>query len=99
MMLLRITVELIQPNLDDPRITLLRHSYNQGMSKSLNTGLQIIDTPYFVQLDPDDWFYPNTLAKLMDAAGVSGKDVALLSGNINVCFENESGQVLRSLIR
>lgn len=69
------------------------------MSKSLNTGLQVIETPYFVQLDPDDWFYPNTLEKLMDTAAVSGKDVALLSSYINVSFENESGQVLRSLIR
>lgn len=93
------SLELIQPYLADPRITLLRHSFNQGMSKSLNTGLQVIDTPYFVQLDPDDWFYPNTLEKLMDAALVSGRDVALLSGNINVSFENESGQVLRSIIR
>lgn len=91
--------ELIQHYLADPRITYLKHSLNQGQSKSLNTGLQIIDTPYFVQLDPDDWFYPQTLEKLMEVASLQGENVALISGNINISFEDQDGQVLRSLVK
>ncbi|MFM9277811.1 glycosyltransferase family 2 protein [Paenibacillus jiagnxiensis] len=91
--------DLIQSYLQDPRVTLIRHSANQGHAKSLNTGLQQINTPFFVQLDADDWFYPDTLQALMREAVQQPQDVAVLSGNINFSFEDALGNVTQSIIR
>lgn len=93
------SVELIQPYLHNPHVTLIRHSYNQGQSKSLNTGLQYIDTPFFIQLDADDWLYPNTLEVLMKEAVNQPEDVAVLSGNININYEDSMGNVYHSYIK
>lgn len=93
------SVKLIQPYLKDSRIKLVRHSYNQGQSKSLNTGLANIDTPYFIQLDADDWFYPNTLEVLMEESSNHPKDVALFSGNINIVTEDETGKISPLIIK
>ena len=93
------SVEIIQPYLQDSRIKLIHHSYNQGQSNSLNTGLQNIDTPFFIQLDADDWFYPNTLEVLMEEAVNQSEDVALFSGNINIVYEDDTGNIYKSHIR
>ena len=90
---------LIKPYLFDPRITYIRHPSNSGQSMSLNTGLSYVETAFFVQLDPDDWFYPNTLEKLVSETLKQPADVAVISGNINISFEDENGQVLKSYIK
>jgi len=93
------STELAKKYLVDPRITYVRHDENKGQSVSLNTGLQHIDTPFFVQLDPDDWLYPDTLQSLADEALKQPEDVAVISGNINISFEDEYGQVYLSRIK
>lgn len=90
------STDLIQSYLQDSRVTLIRHSINQGHAKSLNTGLQQMNTPFFVQLDADDWFYPNTLETLMREAVQQPEDVAVLSGNMNVCWEDAFGNATQS---
>lgn len=82
------TVSMIQGYLNDPRIKLVRHSQNMGQSKSMNTGLELVETPFLVQLDADDWFCPHTLEVLMGEAEKQPDDVGVFSGNINVVFDN-----------
>ncbi|MFP7472528.1 glycosyltransferase family 2 protein [Niallia taxi] len=91
--------ELVKQFLVDPRISYVRHPENLGQSASLNTGLSHIDTPFFVQLDPDDWLYPNTLQSMANVAKQQPEDVAVISGNINISFEDENGQVYMSRIK
>lgn len=81
----------IQSYVTDKRITLIRNPRNLGQSKSLNEGLKLVDTPYTVQLDSDDWFYPHTLEVLVREAEKQPADVAVVSGNINIVFEDAYG--------
>ncbi|QIZ10666.1 glycosyltransferase family 2 protein [Priestia megaterium] len=48
------TAEMIADYLKDPRVKMVSHLVNQGQSKSLNTGLKLVETPFVIQLDADD---------------------------------------------
>ncbi|MNI30251.1 Glycosyl transferase family 2 [compost metagenome] len=77
--------------LSDPRVTLIRISENSGQSKAMNAGLHFVKTPYVVQLDSDDWFYPHTLEVLVKEAAHMPEDVGVLSGNIHIVHEDHQG--------
>jgi glycosyltransferase involved in cell wall biosynthesis len=64
------------------------HLVNQGQSKSLNTGLKLVETPFVIQLDADDWFFPHTLEVLMKETLTVPDTTAVISGNINLVFED-----------
>ena len=74
----------IKKYLNDSRIRLIRMPMNKGQSKALNKGLEYVETPYFIQLDSDDWYDPNTLQVLVNEAKKQPEDVAVISGNINI---------------
>lgn len=78
------TVNIINPFLHDKRIRLIKCNENKGISSALNTALRFIDTPYFVQLDSDDWFESNTLQELVDAIQQADGNTALFYGNSNL---------------
>ncbi|ENH96606.1 Glycosyltransferase [Gracilibacillus halophilus YIM-C55.5] len=86
--------EAIQPFLNDQRVRLIQLEKNMGQSKAMNQGLQQIQTPYLIQLDSDDWFYPHTLEVLMHAARKQTADVAVISGNIQIIHEDANGNRL-----
>ncbi|MDS1029704.1 glycosyltransferase family 2 protein [Bacillota bacterium LX-D] len=88
----------VSPFLRHPQVTLVKHAVNLGQSKAQNTGLDLVDTPYVVQLDSDDWFLPNTLEVLMREAEKQPPDVAVLSGNIQIVME-ERGENSPSYVR
>ncbi len=47
----------------DPRIQILDHETNQGLSAARNTGFRQAQSPYIVQLDSDDLLEPTALEK------------------------------------
>ncbi|WP_110927981.1 glycosyltransferase family 2 protein [Bacillus massiliglaciei] len=86
------TLETIQPFLIDDRVTLIKNGENLGQSKSLNKGLEIVDTPFVVQLDSDDWFFPDTLEVLTGEALKMPDQVALIGGNSHIVYEDSNGK-------
>jgi glycosyltransferase involved in cell wall biosynthesis len=79
----------IRKFLTDSRVTLVKHTHNQGQSKALNTGLKYVKTPFVVQLDSDDLFYPYTLQTMVREAVKLQENVGLLCGNMKIIFEED----------
>ncbi|WP_110927980.1 glycosyltransferase family 2 protein [Bacillus massiliglaciei] len=57
----------LEPFLGDPRLKIIQFKKNAGISKVLNKALDTITTPYFIQLDGDDWLEPQAGEKLITA--------------------------------
>lgn len=85
--------------LKDDRVKLIRNAGNLGQSKSLNAGLQMVDTPFVIQLDSDDLFYPDTLKVLVKEARKQPEKVGLICGNTLIFFEDKKGNIKRTKIR
>lgn len=81
--------------LNDPRVCVIHNTRNLGQSKSQNIGLASVNTPFFVQLDADDWFMPNTLQILMAETQNLSSDMAVIYGNFNYIYYNAKGMVIR----
>ena len=93
------SLSLIKKYLSDDRVKIVHHKRNLGQSNSLNTGLKLVDTPFLIQLDADDWFYKDTLKVLVKEANKLPKEVGLISGNINFVFENNAGKKIKQKIK
>lgn len=89
------SVHYVQEYLNDRRISLVQHTVNSNLSKGLNTALRVVDTPYMIHLDGDDYFYPYTLEVLIREARNQGEEVALITGNINMIIQNKLGKVVK----
>lgn len=89
----------IEKYLNDERVRLLHNPKNLGQSKSLNLGLQFVETPFVVQLDHDDMFYPDTLKVMVKAANKQTEKVGLLCGNMFIFIEDRNGDIKRTRIR
>jgi glycosyltransferase involved in cell wall biosynthesis len=48
-------------DIDDPRLTVVRHRRNRGSYAARNTALTLVRTPFVSQLDPDDTWEPRYL--------------------------------------
>lgn len=83
--------------LEDSRIKLIRNEINLGQSKSLNKGLEFVDTPYVITLDSDDWFYPYTLEVLLGEATKLGENIGLIHGNLTAVFQDDDGRVIKEI--
>lgn len=93
------SLEAIEEYLKDPRIHLIRNSKNLGQSKAQNAGLSIIETPYIIKLDSDDWFFPETIEIMLKAMEQSPEDVALIWGNKTDVYEDRKGNTCLSVPR
>lgn len=57
---------------DDPRITLIQHTENQGHIATYNDGLSRVTTPYCMLLSADDLLAPGALARATDLMAACG---------------------------
>lgn len=89
----------LQRYLSDSRVTLVRHEQNLGQSHSLNTALKHVNTPYFVQLDGDDWLYPHSLEVLIHAADQTDDTFSVYGGNANIVVEDAQGARMMNYVR
>ncbi len=80
-------------------ITIIHNPTNLGQSRSLNIGLAQIDTPYLVQLDSDDLFYPFTIEVLINEARKQPADIAVIYGNYLKTFLDNNGTIIKSILR
>lgn len=78
----------------DRRIRVLALTENRGLAAALAAGLAAVQTPYFVILDSDDWFAPNTLAVLLNEFHQQPSTVSLVCGNAVVWVENADGSLI-----
>ena len=58
------TREVLAPWLEDPRLRLVAHERNEGLGRTLNTGLALARAPLVAYLPSDDLFYGAHLARL-----------------------------------
>lgn len=93
------SIETINDLLSDPRIQIIKNHKNLGKSKSLNRALSLVDTPYILELDSDDWLFPNTLQTLIEEFENQPNDVAIVSGNLQMVVEDRQGRVKRVIER
>lgn len=90
---------LVKPYLSDPRVTVVRNNQNLGQSKTLNVGLALVDTPYVIQLDADDWLSSDALDLLVREGENQPETTAVITGNIKILQENQTGIFVKETIR
>jgi glycosyltransferase involved in cell wall biosynthesis len=78
------TKEMLKMYLCHPQIQYFRMEQNSGISKVMNKALSLVDTPFMVQLDSDDWLPDWTLAILKEHITKDKKNTALFYGNIMI---------------
>jgi len=61
----RIPVADVLKSIDDPRLRIVRHPANRGLSRARNTGLGHARAPLVAQLDADDLWEPDYLANVL----------------------------------
>ena len=77
----------------DPRIRYVRQRKNKGVCYTLNNALKHVDTPYFSQLDADDWYEPDTLERCLRKMEKSSRKVAVVYGNEKVWKAKRGGRI------
>lgn len=88
-------LDYLPHDLRPERFTLVHHASNQGQGAALNTALRHVETPYFLQLDADDLFPPDTIRRLHDTLEKSPASTALVTGNMQMVFGGGEPPVLR----
>lgn len=74
------TRKVVRRYLRDPRIWYVRQKKNRGVSYTLKHALKLVDTPYFSQLDADDWYEKDTLEKCLRKMEKGGRKVGVVYG-------------------
>lgn len=84
------TLQVLEPYLRNPRIRLIRHDHNRGVTAAKNTGLDHLpaDTVYFGILDSDDRLYPYAVSRLVAAFERHPNDYSQVFG---WCQDPDSG--------
>ena len=71
--------QLITPHLADPRVKLIQHAKNGGLSAARNTGMAAATGEYILFVDSDDIIDTNLVQACLQGAQASAADVVLLS--------------------
>jgi len=82
----------------DPRIRYVKLRKNRGVCYTLNHALSLVDTPYFSQLDADDWYEKDTLERCLRKMEKGGRRVAVVYGNEKV-WKKKRGDKLKFLAK
>ncbi len=75
--------------INDCRLTVWRHSINQGSAQTVNEGIRRSRAPYVAILNSDDLFHPDRLARCLEY--VRGADCRLLGTDLDLI--NAAGEV------
>jgi glycosyltransferase involved in cell wall biosynthesis len=86
------SMEIIKKILPHPRIKIIQNKINMGKAKSMNKGLELIESKYCLELDGDDWIPENALEIFVEEASRLPEDIALITGNVVHVFENKKGE-------
>ena len=79
------TRQKVERYLFHPNVEYYRLEENSGISKVMNQALSMVETPYLVQLDSDDWLPKKALAVLKKRIRKDKKrKVALFYGNVKI---------------
>ena len=71
----------------DSRIKLIHNDINLGLAKSLNKGIDLIKTDYFIRMDTDDIAKKNRIEKQMKFVE-EHPQYSIVAGNANYFNEN-----------
>ena len=80
------TSEVLE-ELNDPRVVVVRHDTNRGVSAARNSAVAAAETPFVIFLDADDELVPGAAATLL--AGFD-EGVGVVSGRVEVVGEERS---------
>lgn len=92
------SVKRVECFLPDERIQLIRLKRNLGQTHILNYALTLINTPFFIQLDADDWLDEKALLRCYDAMK-SNPQLGLVYANNIDYFEDENGDIFNTQYR
>lgn len=67
----------LEPHLADPRVRLLRHKKNSGLSAARNTGIEAATGDFFLFVDSDDAIAPALVEASLSQAQETGADVVV----------------------
>ncbi|WP_134699052.1 glycosyltransferase family A protein [Ammoniphilus sp. YIM 78166] len=93
------TLKVIESFLTEKRIRYVRLQENVGISKVMNKALELVSTPYFVQLDSDDWFESKALSEFHKAIQKAPKETALFYGNIKMVADRDGKLEVKRYIK
>lgn len=85
--------------LNDPRVRVVVNKSNLGTAQSLNIGLALVDTPYIIQLDSDDLFFPDTIKTLLAKARELPDTVGVIYGNFLEVYEDSLGKRVKTILK
>jgi glycosyltransferase involved in cell wall biosynthesis len=83
------SIDLVR-SFQDPRITIIHHQYNQGLSVARNTGLKHASGKYVLFLDSDDYIAPHLLKLTVQQAELHELDFV----SFNSVMVNEEGELM-----
>lgn len=86
------SVATIQRYVDDKCIQLIQMKQNKGISEVMNIALERVDTPYFIQLDSDDYLHRNALEQFYKRIKKEKGETALFYGNVILLKKNRRGK-------
>jgi glycosyltransferase involved in cell wall biosynthesis len=92
------TADIIEQFTSDKRIQHVRFSKNQGTGKSLQTALSMVNTPYFVIVDSDDWIEPQALEVLLNEMEKQPKETSLIYSN-TVIWKVKDGELIKLFVQ
>lgn len=89
----------------EERFTLIKNEKNIGLTKSLNKGLNLINTPYTARIDADDWWQKEKLEKQIifmennPSYGIVGCNyINLNKGKENRIVQKENDQEIKNTL-
>lgn len=71
------SLEKLQSHLSDPRVRLLQHQRNSGLSAARNTGIEAATGDYVLFVDSDDAIVPALVERCVACAQSTGADVVV----------------------